>query len=224
MVIMGALTSTKAAMAKVQSCKTVEDCVNVVSKITGNQYVGTQKLKGKVVYTNNFVLGKSNADEFLSLVLANNGYTRIPLGNGKYSIIHARDVRYSPTPMYKASELDKLPNNWDYVMVEYKMKFPRLIHEVTRSFRPFMSRYGRIVAVKRTNTIIFQDTANNIRRLMNILESVDVEPSKDQLEKIKEDEKYHRELKMAEAKNCNNIKDELDELRRQMRGILDKQK
>jgi general secretion pathway protein D len=46
--------------------------------------------------------------------------------------------------------------------------------EIARNFRPFMSRYGRIIDLKQTNTIIISDTGTNIHRLEKLIKFLDV--------------------------------------------------
>ena len=50
----------------------------------------------------------------------------------------------------------------------------RAAAEIARNFRPFMSRYGRIIDIKQTNTIIIADTGSNINRLAKMVKFLDV--------------------------------------------------
>lgn len=98
-----------------------------------------------------------------------NGYTLVKSGEF-YKIVNARDIRYTPTKIYTGNFT---PDTDNYVMRIIPLKNIDS-SEVTRSFRPFMSRYGRIIDIQQTNTIIIQDTGSNINRLVRLIKFIDV--------------------------------------------------
>ena len=98
-----------------------------------------------------------------------NGYTLVQSG-AFYKIVSVRDIRYASTKIYTGSFT---PNTDNYIMKILPLKNIDST-EVTRSFRPFMSRYGRILDIKQTNTIIVQDTGQNINRLTRLIKFIDV--------------------------------------------------
>jgi general secretion pathway protein D len=57
--------------------------------------------------------------------------------------------------------------------------------EIARNFRPFMSRYGRIIDIKQTNTIIIADTGSNINRLAKMVKFLDVSGHEEALQIVK---------------------------------------
>jgi general secretion pathway protein D len=57
--------------------------------------------------------------------------------------------------------------------------------EVANSFRPFMSRYGRIIEIKQTNTVIVQETGTHINRLMKLIKFIDIPGHEESLQIIK---------------------------------------
>ena len=130
--------------------------------------------------TTNLKITKANADDFISEVLSINGYTRIPSKDDQWTILSSRDVRYMPTPNYIYGK-DKVPNNYDYAMVTIKLKNPHIGPEISRNFRPFMSRYGRIIDIKSSGVIIISDTGKNIHRLINLVNILDKKPSKKEI-------------------------------------------
>ena len=193
--------------------------VEKVSKLTGQKYVYGKSLKGSITLTSNYKLTKDNADSTLSLILNENGYTRVPLQeDNSYRIINARDVRYTPTKIYIAGK-DTLPNNDDYLMLIIDLKEVNST-EITRSFRPFMSRYGRIIDIKQKNRIIIQDTAKNARRMLTLTKSIDIPLTSKEREKNKERMKHKQELAKLNAKNCGNVHQELKDLRELVKGSL----
>ncbi len=87
-----------------------------------------------------------------------------------YRIISSRDIRYTPTKIYTG---EFTPDVENYMMKIIALKYVDA-SEIVRNFRPFMSRYGRILDIKQTNTIIITDTGTNINRLMKLVTFLDV--------------------------------------------------
>lgn len=204
------------AQAAKKSCKDLESCIRVAGNLTGKSYLYTMKLKGTVKMTNNFKLTKENADGFISKVLNLNGYTRIPMKEDDgFLVVSTRDIRYTPTPLVPASRDNgpDLPDNYDYFQMVYKPKEADTIqlHEFTRSIRPFLSRYGRIIAPKSEGPLIVQDTAANLKRIYKILVQYDRKLSKEEKERRENWRNRDYEIKKLEAKNCASKKEVIKE-------------
>lgn len=205
--------SIASAKGKGNSCHDVKSCVNYVAELTGAEYSSYEKLKGEVFRSKNYKITKENADNYLSELLNQNGYTRVKTGKDKYQIISARDIRYNPTKLIDGNT-KKAPNNDDYYMMSYQLKNKELSStEITRSFRPFMSRYGRIIDIKLHNQIIIQDTGRNLNRMQGLLKEIDRKLTKEEKEAIEEQREKHFELQKLQAKNCSSVIDEIKEVK-----------
>jgi general secretion pathway protein D len=192
------LSLTARAATLGTACGELEKCVESVGKLTGKKYFYTQKLKGGAHSTSNLELTPDNADRLLSHVLNQAGYTRIKRDDlGGFTIINARDVRYNPVP--QVSKLADLPDVSDYYMFDYKVKHAENTNQISRSLRPFMSRYGRIIAVKYPGKLIIQDTAINLRRLVKLIDRMDVKLSKSARNRLKLEDKRRHEIRLKEA-------------------------
>ncbi|MBK24051.1 MAG: hypothetical protein CME70_08630 [Halobacteriovorax sp.] len=190
-------------------CSDLSQCAETVSLLTNKQYLFPGKLKGKINGTEGVDFTAENADSLYSHILHENGYTRVLLEDKKtYRIINARDVRYTPVPQVK-SDFDsapELPANADYHMMTYQMKFPLASTVITRSLRPFMSRYGRIIDNKINGTLVVQDTALNLKRLYGLMKQMDKEPSREMRLKWKKDKERWHQIELEKAKNCTDHK------------------
>lgn len=210
--------------AEKKTCTKLETCVNLAAKLTKKNYLYGKKLKGNINASANFKFTKKNADKLISLILNENGYTRIPLEDNKgFRVVNARDVRYTPTRLYSKKDIDQMPLNFDYVMFSIKLKSIDST-QVTRSFRPFMSRYGRIIDIKQTNTIIIQDTAQNIRRMIKLVKLIDLPRTSEQIELMKEDKENKFQIKLLKAKNCVDDSNEINQLKRSIEDLETSQK
>lgn len=198
------------ASASAGSCMDLESCVKLSSSITGKEYLLPPKLNGKVNITKGIKLNKSNAEVITASLLNQNGYTRVPLQGNIYKVISSRDVRYNPTQEFDASkeEVPSVPKYDDYFMMKYKGIHPELTTNITRSIRPFMSRYGRIIDMKSTGMVIVQDTGTNLHRIYSIIKDADIKPTKQMLKDLRAAKKQYQKVSLAKAKaqSCNKSK------------------
>lgn len=190
--------------ASPKGCQNLSECVDTVGKLTNTRYLYTEKFKGSTQSSSNVIVDKENADEILSLYLYENGYARIPVGNKEYKIISARDIRYQANPHYliKEGDMSSIPDNHDFIMATIELKAPEAGHEITKSLRPFLSRYGRVIDTKGSGKIFLQDTGANVRRMIPIISEMDVKPSSEALEEMKIGKQRHHEIELARAQNC----------------------
>ncbi len=145
------------------------DLTKHMQKLTGINLILDKDLKGKISIMAPSPITVGDAWKAYLTALNINGYTLVKSG-AFYKIVNARDIRYTPTKIYTGNYT---PDTENYVMRILPLKNIDST-EVTRSFRPFMSRYGRIIDIKQTNTIIVQDTGSNINRLVRLIQFIDV--------------------------------------------------
>ncbi len=147
----------------------LQDLTKHMQKLTGLNLIIDKDLKGKITISAPNAITVGDAWKAYLAALNMNGLTMVKSG-AFYKIVQARDIRYVPTKIYTGNYVPETEN--------YLMKIIALKNidstEVSRSFRPFMSRYGRIIEIKQTNTIIIQDTGSNINRLMSLIKFIDV--------------------------------------------------
>ena len=179
-----------------ERCNTLENCINKVSTLTSTPYFWTDKnkMKEKVVLSENFNIDKKNADSFLSRLLFDKELTRIKYKDG-FQIIHARDIRYNVTPILTLDEFDKSEKNDDYIMLSLQMDHEFETTDFARALRPFMTRYGRIVSNGSGKKIIFLENGNNISRLLEVIKGLKRTYSK---KEIKEFNKRSSKIKRLE--------------------------
>jgi general secretion pathway protein D len=140
-----------------------------MQKLTGINLILDKDVKGKVSITAPTPITVGDAWKAYLAALNMAGYTLVKAG-AFYKIINSRDVRYTPTKIYTGAYT---PDTESHVMKIIALKNVDA-SEIARNFRPFMSRYGRIIDLKQTNTIIISDTGTNIHRLEKLIKFLDV--------------------------------------------------
>lgn len=156
------------------------DLTKHMQKLSGINLIMDKDLKGKISIVAPSPITVGDAWKAYLTALNINGYTLVKSG-AFYKIVNSRDIRYTPTKIYTGNYT---PDTENYVMRIIPLKNISST-EVTRSFRPFMSRYGRIIEIRQTNTIIVQDTGDNINRLMRLIKFIDVPGHEETLQIIR---------------------------------------
>lgn len=156
------------------------DLTNFMQKLTGLNLILDKDIKGKISISATTPITVGDAWKAYLQALSINGYSLVKSG-AFYTIVNNRDIRYSPTTMYTGSFT---PNTENYVMQIIPLKYVNS-REVANSFRPFMSRYGRIIEIKQTNTVIVQETGTHINRLMKLIKFIDIPGHEESLQIIK---------------------------------------
>jgi general secretion pathway protein D len=167
-----------------------------MQKLTGINLILDKDVKGKVSISapTPITVGDAWKAYLAALNMAN--FSLIKTG-AFYKIINARDIRYTPTKIYTGNYT---PDTENYVMRVIALKHVSAA-EIARNFRPFMSRYGRIIDIKQTNTIIIADTGTNINRLAKMVKFLDVKGHEEELQIVKMKHSSAQEI----AKLLDNI-------------------
>ncbi len=150
-----------------------------MQKLTGINLILGKDVKGKVSITAPTPITVGDAWKAYLTALEMAGFTLVKSG-AFYKIINARDVRYSPTKIYTGNYT---PETDTHIMKIMALKNVDA-SEISRNFRPFMSRYGRIIDLKQTNTVIVSDTGNNVSRLEKLIKFLDVPGHEESLQII----------------------------------------
>jgi len=147
------------------------DLVRLVSSITGKRFI----LPGKVrsikasVYAPTKVSAAEAYQAFLS-ILELNGMTVVPAGR-YLKIVETAGIENLPTSLYGAGEAS--PSDDRYITRMHRIENVSS-EDVATLLTRFKSREGNVTAYAPTNTIIMTDMGSNIRRMLRIVEAIDV--------------------------------------------------
>ena len=167
-----------------------------MQKLTGINLILDKDVKGKVSIIAPTPITVGDAWKAYLAALNMAGYSLIKTG-AFYKVINARDIRYTPTKIYTGNYT---PDTENYLMRVISLKHVSAA-EIARNFRPFMSRYGRLIDIKQTNTIIIADTGSNINRLAKMVKFLDVPGHEESLQIVRVKNSSAQEI----AKLLDNI-------------------
>jgi general secretion pathway protein D len=144
------------------------------------------------------LIKKDRIENYVSLLLSQSGNAVIHRPDSRFmQVISARDIRYTTLPVFRT--LEEIPQNDNHVQFSYGLKHMDS-SELSRNMRPFLSRYGRIIDIKSSNSIHITDTGNNVIRMVQILLKLDTPEyakSKKEMEEI--NEKHKKTFKKSKS-------------------------
>ena len=145
------------------------DLTKQMQKLTGLNLLLDKELKGTITITTASPITVGDAWKAYLSALEINGYSLVKTG-AFFKIVSTRDVRYTTTKIYTGNFIPETDN---YVMKIFPLKNVSS-SEVKRSFTSFLTRYGRMIDIRQTNTILLQDTGTSVMRFSQVLKSIDV--------------------------------------------------
>ena len=143
--------------------------INTVSEVTGKNFIVDPRVKGKVTLVSG---GPLDADEiyrvFLSVLEVHN-FAAVPAGD-VIKILPSNIVKQSPTP----TEYEGPVSADDRQITQVLRLKHASVQELLPILRPLLPPTSHFAAHAPTNTLVFTDTASNIRRLIEIIDRIDV--------------------------------------------------
>ncbi len=147
------------------------DLVRLISTITGKRFILPGKVRSikATVYAPTKVTAAEAYRAFLS-ILELNGMTVVPAGR-YLKIVETTGIESQPIPFYNGGSGS--PSDDRYVTRMHRVRNVSA-EDVATLLSRFKSREGAVTAYAPTNTIIITDMGSNIRRMLRVLEAIDV--------------------------------------------------
>ncbi len=145
--------------------------VRIFGKKTKRNYILDERVKGKVSI---FLPGKVSDEEALRIldsVLALKGFSAVPISENLWKILPAKEAKQSTIPTL--TNADEVGDSSAMVTRLVNLKYVGA-DDAKNLVTPLISGDGLINAYAGTNSLIIIDSADNIERLMKIVESIDV--------------------------------------------------
>ena len=156
--------------------------IDTISRMTGYNFIYDDRVRGRVTIVSPTEVTVDQAFAVFESVLKVKGFSLV-LGPGNtYKVIPIRDVKESSIDTIRGAA--RSPNRDRFVTRLIPLRFIDA-EAITNTIKPLVSKDALIVAYPPTNTIIVTDSESNIRRLMQILDAIDVESFRQELAVIK---------------------------------------
>ena len=146
----------------------IREFVTQVAEITGETFVVDPRLKGEVTVISSTPLNAEGIYELFLSVLRVHGFIASPSGD----VIR---IQQSATGKQTPGLNDQLAQVAPEELVTRVIAAQNVEStELVKILRPLIPQYGHIAAVAQPNIVIVSDHADNILRLMRIIEQIDV--------------------------------------------------
>ena len=156
--------------------------IDTISRMTGYNFIYDDRVRGRVTIVSPTQVTVDQAFAVFESVLKVKGFSLV-LGPGEtYKIIPIRDVKESSIDTIKDNRPS--PNRDRFVTRLVPLRFIDA-EAITQTIKPLISKDASLVAYDATNTIIVTDSESNIRRLLSILDAIDVESYRQELAVLK---------------------------------------
>ena len=172
--------------------------IDTISRMTGYNFIYDDRVRGRVTIVSPTRVTVEQAFAVFESVLKVKGFSLV-LGPGDtYKIIPIRDVKESSIDTIKDGRPSR--NRDRFVTRLVPLRFIDA-EAITQTIKPLISKDASLVAYGPTNTIIVTDSESNIRRLLSILDAIDVESYRQELSVIK-----------IEHADANTLSEQLSEI------------
>ena len=146
----------------------IREFVDQVAQITGKTFVVDPRLKGEVTVVSNIDMNAEAVYELFLSALRVHGFIAAPSGD---LIRIQQNVSGKQSPGPEGALTEVAPEDLvTRVIAAQNVDSAELV----KILRPLIPQYGHIAAVAKPNIVIISDHADNIGRLMGIVELIDV--------------------------------------------------
>jgi general secretion pathway protein D len=152
--------------------------IKFISELTGKNFVVDSKVKGKVTVISPTKITIEEAYRMFESILEVEGYTTVPAGKA-IKIIPAREAKEKGIEAITPKRGSSL--NEDRIIT-------RIIHlkfidadSLLTVIKPLVSKESSLVSYAYTNDIILTDVASNIKKILTIIQELDIEGFQEEL-------------------------------------------
>jgi general secretion pathway protein D len=163
---------TDEEIVNLQSEMDIQDLIQTISEITGQNFILDETVKGKkitVIAPGGFK--KENAMRLFETILSLNGFSVVKK-DGANIIVPKRDIKLSSIPTETGTSYGVSSDSFTTRMVQLKNT---KADEVAALLKPLVSREGDVVVYPAMNMLIIIETVDNLNRILTIIENLDVE-------------------------------------------------
>jgi len=152
--------------------------IDAISKMTGRNFIYDERVRGKVTIKSPTRITPAQAYAVFESVLQVKGFTTVETPGGALKIIPVRDAKQSNIETTKTALAP--PNTDRFVTRLIPLQYIDA-ESITNTLKSLVSKDGSIEAYTPTNMVILTESATNIRRILAIMEAIDIETYQDEL-------------------------------------------
>lgn len=148
----------------------IRKVVGYVSEVTGRNFVLDPNVQGTITVMAPTEVPVDEVFGFFQSVLETHGYTTVKAGN-LVKVVPSADARGKSVETIIDTESEKTSDKMITEVIRLNYLSPT---DAEKLLFPLVSKNGKILAYPQTGTLIMTDPESNIRRLQNLLRTLDV--------------------------------------------------
>ena len=148
------------------------EVITALAEIIGINYIVDPKVKGKVSIHTSGEISKEDVLPILETIFEVNDVTAVKVGN-IYKIIPAKDAEKQPLIPRRGKELGDISSPDRLILQIVPLRYIPS-KEIEKILKPFLGRGGDIVEFTDRNILVIVDTISNMKKLMELVDTVDV--------------------------------------------------
>lgn len=156
--------------------------IDTIAKLTGKNFVYDDRVRGRVTIISPSPIPVEQAYTVFESVLQVKGFTTVDAPGGVIKVIPIRDAKETSIDTRRSGP--GTPDTDRFVTRLIPLNYIDA-EQIANTLKPLVSKEAALVAYPATNTIILTDAASNIRRILSILDAIDVETFKEELALIR---------------------------------------
>jgi len=157
--------------------------IDTIAKLTNKNFVYDDRVRGRVTIVSPTPVPVDQAYTVFESVLQVKGFTVVEAPGGVLKVIPIRDAKETSVDTRRGGSA-QTPDSDRFVTRLIPLSYIDA-EQISNTLKPLVSKEAALVAYQPTNTIILTDSAANIRRILSILEAIDVETFKQELALIR---------------------------------------
>jgi general secretion pathway protein D len=154
--------------------------IDTIARLTKKNFIYDDRVRGRVTIVSPTLISIEQAYAVFESVLQVKGFTVVEGPGGALKVIPIREAKESNIETVRG----ETPESDRFITRLIPLRFIDA-EAITNTLKPLVSKDASMVAYAPTNTVILTDAATNIRRILDILDSIDVETYKEELTVIK---------------------------------------
>ncbi len=156
--------------------------IDTIARLTNKNFIYDDRVRGRVTIVSPTSITVDEAYAVFESVLQVKGFTTVTGPGGAIKVIPIREAKESNIETLRGARTT--PDSDRTVTRLIPLQYIDA-EAITNTLKPLVSKDASMVAYPPTNTVILTDAASNIRRILTILQSIDVETYKEELTVIK---------------------------------------
>ena len=154
------------------------DVIETIARATNRNFIYDDRVRGRVTIVSPEPIPVEQAYAVFESVLQVKGFTTVTTPGGAIKVVPIREAKESSIETIRSSK--RPPNRDRFVTRLIPLNYIDA-DSIVNTLKPLVSKDAAMAAYAPTNTVILTESASNIRRLIAILESIDIETYKEEL-------------------------------------------